>query len=55
MLPLLIRAMKELAEIDLLLISRQPLERSPRVDWRCTEQLQGLLNALGCSGLKRGG
>jgi hypothetical protein len=55
LLPPLIRAMQELAEIDLLLIRRQPLQRSLRVEWRRAEQLQGLLDALGCSGEERGG
>ena len=55
LLPPLIRAMQELAEIDLLLIRRQPLQRSLRVEWRRAEQLQGLLDALGCAGVERGG
>ena len=55
LLPPLIRAMQELAEIDLLLIRRQPLQRSLRVEWRRAEQLQGLLDALGCCGVERGG
>ena len=55
LLPPLIRAMQELAEIDLLLIRRQPLQRSLQAEWRRAEQLQGLLDGLGCSGLERGG
>ncbi|MCP9821952.1 hypothetical protein [Cyanobium sp. L1E-Cus] len=55
LLPPLIRSLKELAEIDLLLIRRQPLQRSLRVEWRRAEQLQGLLDGLGCGGVERGG
>jgi hypothetical protein len=44
-----------LAEIDLLLIRRQPLQRSLRVEWRRAEQLQALLDALGCGGVEGGG
>ena len=55
LLPSLIRAMQELAEIDQLLICRQPFERSVRVERQRAQMLQGLLDALASGGLERGG
>ena len=54
LLPSLIRAMQELAEIDQLLICRQPFERSLQVESQRAQKLQGLLDALVSGGLERG-
>ena len=60
LLPPLVRAMEELAEIDLLLIRRQPIERSLQVERLRDESLQGLIDGFSTAGrasgdVRRGG
>jgi hypothetical protein len=55
LLPPLVRALAELAEIDQLLIRRQPWERSLRVERLRDERLQGLIKCLTTAGMERGG